>query len=128
VVSLETTFLVDLRSGVPNAVARARELDRTGEPKCIAPPAAAELLVGAYRIGGAQIARTHELLDSLIWLDMDREACEVAGKIGAELLARGEAIGSADLFIAATSKRHGQRLLTRDRGFARVPGLVVESY
>ena len=59
---------------------------------------------------------------------MDREACEEAGKIGAELLARGEAIGSADLFIAATSKRHGQRLLTRDRGFARVPGLVVESY
>ncbi len=126
--SLETTFLVDLRNGVPSAVEKARELDRTGEPKCIAPPAAAELLVGAHRIGGAQVARTRELLDSLVWLDMDREACEEAGRIGAELLARGETIGSADLLIAATSKRHRQRLLTRDRGFARVPGLVVESY
>ena len=59
---------------------------------------------------------------------MDRQACEEAGRIGAELLGRGEMIGSADLFIAATSKRHGQRLLTRDRGFARVPGLTLETY
>lgn len=126
--SLETTFLVDLRSGSPNALAKARDLERTGEPKCITPPAAAELLVGAYRIGGDQVRRTRDLLDSLVWLEMDRESCEEAGKIGAELLSRGEAIGSADLLIAATSKRYGQRLLTRDRGFARVPGLAVESY
>ncbi|MFQ6013441.1 MAG: PIN domain-containing protein [Thermoplasmata archaeon] len=127
-VSLETTFLVDLRRGDPAAVAKARELEAAGETKCVTPPVAAELFLGAYRFGTEHVVRTQSLLASLVWLDMDREACEEAGRMGAELLARGEAIGAADLFIAATSKRHGHRLLTRDRAFPRVPGLTVEAY
>ncbi len=86
-VSLETTFPVDLLNGVDAAVAEAKEL-----------------------------------------LEMDMEACHEAGRIGADLLSRGEAMGSADLFIAAISKRHGQRVLTRDRTFAKVRGLTVETY
>ncbi len=70
----------------------------------------------------------HESLESLILLPADMEACEEAGHLGAQLLARGETICGVDLLIAATSKRHGQRLLTRDRSLARVPGLSFETY
>jgi len=128
VVSLDTSFLVDLRKGTPGALLKAQELEDSGEPKCVTSVAAAEFLVGAYRAGGAQLARTRSLLGSLVLLDADMEACEESGRLGAELLARGEPVSVADLLIAAVSKRHGQRLLTRDQVFARIPGLTVETY
>lgn len=128
VVSLETTFLVDLLNEASAAMRRARTLEESGEPKCVTPPAAAEVLIGAYFLGGRELAKAHELLESLTLLPFDPEAYHEAGKIGADLLARGEALGAADLFIAAVTKRHGQRLLTRDRSFARVRGLQVETY
>jgi len=128
VVSLETTFLVDLLNGEAAAVRRAEELQAQGETLCVASPAVAEVLIGAYYVGGPELARAQELLESLIFLELDREACEEAGRIGADLIVRGEALGSADLFIAAISKRHGQRLLTRDRAFSRIRGLTLETY
>lgn len=128
IVSLETTFLVDLLRGVPAAVARGTALDEAGEPRCVTAPAASELLVGAHHLGGSELARATALLDSLTLLDFDLEACHEAGRIGASLIARGETIGTIDLLIAAITKRHGQRLLTRDIGFARVQGLGVEMY
>ena len=127
-VSLETTFLIDLLNGVPSAVARARALDESGEPKTVTPPAAAELLVGAYFVGGKELGRAQELLDSLTLLEFDREAYQEAGRMGADLMAQGEAMGAADLFIAAITRRHRQRLLTRDRRFGRIRGLTVETY
>ena len=127
-VSLDTTFLIDLRRGLPAAAAKAAALESSGEPKCVTPAAAAEFLVSAHRIGGPTLVQTRELLDSLVLLDMDRESCEEVGRIGADLVARGETLGAIDLLIAAVSKRHGQRLVTRDHGFARVPGLMVETY
>ena len=128
VVSLETTFLIDLLSGVPAAVSLAKALEEAGETRCVTPPAAAELLIGAYYVGGQELTRAENLLDALLLLQFDREAYREAGRIGADLLSRGEGLATTDLFIAAISKRHGQALLTRDRSFARVRGLTVETY
>lgn len=128
VASLETTFLVDLLRGDPEAIARAKALEDTGEPKCVAPPAVSELLIGAHRIGGRELERAGDLVESLTLLDFDLEACQEAGRLGASLIARGEPMSTVDLLIAAVSKRHGQRLITRDRGFTRVRGLAVETY
>jgi predicted nucleic acid-binding protein len=127
-VSLDSSFLIDLLAGELRAVEKARELDRTGEPRWITAPAAAEVLVGAHRLGGAYLTRTRQLVDSLPVLPFDREACHEAGRLGSELLARGASVATADLFIAAVTRRHGQRLLTRDPSFGRIPGLSVEGY
>jgi len=126
--SLETTFLIDLLRKDPRAVARAQALEASGEPKCVTAPAAAEILIGAYLRGGQAPDRARELLASLVFLPFDHESCEEAGRLGAQLIAHGEEVPTPDLFIAAITKRHGQRLLTRDRSFARVPGLTVETY
>lgn len=125
---MDTSFLIDLRKGLPAAVAKAKAIEESGEPRCVTFPVAAELLIGAHRFGGAQLERTRELLGSLLLLETDMESCEEAGRLGAELISRGETMGGVDLLVAAISKRHGQRLLTRDRSFARVPGLAVETY
>lgn len=126
--SLESTFLVDLLRGDPEALARAKALEDAGEPKCATAPAIAELLISAHRIGGRGLDRARELAESLTLLDFDLEACREAGRLGASLIARGERMSTVDLLIAAISKRHGQRLITRDRGFTRVRGLAVETY
>ncbi len=126
--SLETTFLIDLLNGEPAAVSRAEALDAAGETKCVTAPAAAEVLIGAYYLGGHDLTHAQELLDSLVLLDFDRDAYHEAGRIGADLLSQGEMLGATDLLIAAISKRHGQSLLTRDRSFTRVRGLTVETY
>ena len=127
-VSLDSTFIIDLLRRVPSAVKLLDRLEADRDPRFVTPPAAAEVMVGAYGFGGKSLRVAESLLKSLQWLEFDWEACQLAGRIEAELIARGEPIGASDLFIAAVSLRHGQRLITRDRGFARVPGLHVETY
>jgi len=127
-VSLDSSFLIDLLTGNARAIEKARELDSRHEPRYITPPAASEVLVGAFRLGGAYYTRTKLLVDSLPLLQFDRVACQEAGRLGAELSARGTPMGQSDLFIAAISLRHGERLLTRDRAFVQVPGLSIEGY
>jgi predicted nucleic acid-binding protein len=126
--SLDSTFLIDLLRRVPAAVEHLDRLEGSREPRFVTPPAAAEVLVGAHGIGGRSLQVAEELLQSLQWLEFDWEACRLAGRIEAGLIAKGEPMSAADLFIAAVTLRHGQRLITRDRAFARVPGLRVETY
>ena len=63
--SLDASFLIDLLRGDPAAVEKADALDRAGERMSIAAPALAEVLVGAYYKGGADLTRTLETLASL---------------------------------------------------------------
>lgn len=127
-VSLDATFLIDLLDGTSEAVEKAEELDGSDEPLEVTPPAAAEVLTGAYFAGGEYLNRTLELVGSLDLLEFDWDASEEVGRIGGDLMRRGQTLGWMDLLIAAVTKRHKRRLLTKDPDFARIPGLVVESY
>jgi tRNA(fMet)-specific endonuclease VapC len=51
-----------------------------------------------------------------------------AGRIDRELAEIGGALGENDLWIAATARSWGMRLITRDRAFDRVPRLTVVRY
>ncbi len=127
-VSLDTTFVVDFLTGYPAAVERFRRLESDRSVVCISPSAVAETLVGASGGEPRHLRAAEEFLRSLNWLEFDWESCRLAGRIGSELSSRGEPLSAADLFIAAVSLRHGHSLLTRDRAFARVRGLSVETY
>ena len=111
--------MINLLNGMPAAVARARSLDETGEPKIVTAPAAAEVLVGAYYLGGKEIGKAQELLDCLTLIEFDREAFHEAGRIGANLLAQGESMGAADI----RDRRGGPRSV---RGFL-CAGLIPEA-
>lgn len=127
-VSLDATFLIDLLDGTPEATEKAAELDRSDEPLEVTPPSAAEVLTGAHFAGGDYLVQTRKLLGGLDLLAFDGDACEEAGRMGADLMKRGQTLGWRDLLIAAVTKRHGARLLTKDPDFARIPGLIIESY
>lgn len=89
-----------------------------------------ELNYGLRRVGRqAALAALGRLVQSVAVIDFDLEAADHAARIRIELEALGTPIGSADLIIAATARRHGCTLVTRNtREFGRVPELSIEDW
>ena len=125
---LDASFLIDLVRAVPEAVRKAESLAASGERLSVAAPALAELLIGAYHRGGEDLRKTLDLVAQLDVVDVDADAAAEAGRLGAELLRRGEAAPMTDLLIAACARLHSLVLVTRDETFARIPGVAAESY
>lgn len=125
---LDASFLIDLVREVPEAVRKAESLAASGERLCVAAPALAEFLIGAYHRGGEDLRKTLELAGQLDVVEVDAEVAAEAGRLGAELLRRGEAAPMVDLLIAACTKIRNIVLVTRDPAFSTIPGVVVETY
>ena len=126
--ALDSSFLIDLIRADPRASAKVDEMARAGETAEVPAPALAEMLVGANFGRSDELRRTLELAASLQVADTDRTIAFEAGRLGAELLRKGTPMALPDLLIAATAKVRGHILLSRDAGFARIPGLAVETY
>ncbi len=125
---LDSTFLIDLLKGDAAAVAKMREIEALGEAVSLAAPCLTELLVGAHFKGGALLKETLDLVSRIDVLEVDAAVAGEAGRLGAELLRRGQGLPTTDLLIAAAARLHAQVLVTRDTDFARIPGLAIEGY
>ena len=84
--------------------------------------------MGAHCRCGPRVRTAIELLAGLGILTADGAVASQASELGAELIRRGVRPSAADLLIAASVRVHRKVLLTRDRGFAAIPGLAVETY
>lgn len=124
----DASFVVDLLAGDEGARRKAAELEASGERLSISVPAMAEVLMGAHFAGGAYLRRTLELVAGLEVLPADGALAAEAGELGAELMRRGARPGAADLIVAASARLHRRILLTRDKAFATMPGVAVETY
>ncbi|WP_255192178.1 PIN domain-containing protein [Natronobeatus ordinarius] len=76
---LDTPFLIDVLDGAEAARETMEELDREGERHGVTPVAAAELWIGANLGSAREFRRTEELLESLLWLEVDRSVARRAG-------------------------------------------------
>ena len=102
-----------------------------GDAVAIATISASELLHGPHRMTNA-VARARverqveQLLTQLTTIDFDLEIARLHARLGADLAAKGTAIGAHDLIIAATALSLDYRVATRDRrSFPKIPGLAV---
>ena len=97
----------------------------------IATICAAELMHGPHRMANAvareRAERTVEiLLDCFSIVDFDLEIARLHARLGADLAAKGTAVGAHDLIIAATALSLGYAIATRDRrSFPKIRGLDV---
>lgn len=125
---LDSTFLIDLLRAEPSAVNRAREIDQENDQVATPALCVAELLRGALLGNRRELHRTEELLSQVEVLPLDFDTAREAAQIAADCQKRGRDVPLLDCTIAATARRHKARLVTRDVDFARVPGLLVETY
>lgn len=97
---------------------------------CISAVTQGELLYGlARRPGSRGLAQAvRELLSRLEVLAWDEAVATRYGVLRARLEMAGQPLGSLDALIAAHAVASDTRLVTNDRAFARVPGLVVEDW
>jgi tRNA(fMet)-specific endonuclease VapC len=126
--ALDASFVIDVIRGERGAAEKVASMESVGELAAVPAPALAEVLIGAYFSGGETLRRTLQFAAAVSVAETDHTVATEAGRMGAELLKRGESLPLPDLLVAATAKVRGQVLLTRDSGFARIPGLTVENY
>jgi predicted nucleic acid-binding protein len=127
---LDTSFLVDLLHGKPQALNLKETFDRGNEMISVAAPSVMELWLGALqsKYSGAERAKILGLLEVLDVMPLDLNAAKEAAEIEADLVSRGVTISTEDIMIAAIAKVNGEKVVTRDEHFTRIPGLIVLKY
>lgn len=95
---------------------------------------ASELLHGVHRAKRADVrARRSAFVEAILsqfpLLSIDLPTARTHSRVWSELAKTGKMIGPHDLWIAAACIAHGLTLATGNaREFARVPGLVIETW
>ena len=126
--SVDAAFCIDLAKGDEGARSKAEEISKSGERVAISASALAEFLVGAFHQGGRRLAQALEMASGFEVLELTEQIALEAARLGGECARRGQAVGTMDLLIAATAKHHRGPVVSRDTDFARVPGLMLETY
>jgi len=130
-VCLDTSFIIDIWRGKPEAIAIKNTLKQQEEIFTIATPVIMELAAGAQlseRIESEKQKIRQFLLDNTI-LHFDAESAFRAGEIRADLEKRGEEIDAEDIMIGAIAIQNGETVVTRNvKHFKKIKGLKIQGY
>lgn len=129
---LDTSYILDVEADDPDAVERARDLERSGRPQRLSSMTLYVLTfgVGYAAVPEAEQRRVAGVLGTREVYDADAVVMRNAGRLDGELTRRADAIGDVgDLSIGATALVHDEPVLTRNVDhFERIDGLRVETY
>lgn len=125
---LDTNFYVAFKRKQEPALDRLRQVEYIGVSTIVL----GELLSG-FRCGSRETENRRELdqfLDSprVEVLSIDEETVEFYAGVFRALRDKGRPIPSNDLWIAATSLRHGLALATLDEHFRYIDGLLLAGF
>lgn len=132
-ICIDTTVLIDefRAAGDPGAAVNRILLIHGGEALIVPVAAAGEFLDGAAMVSEARVQEALMLLRARRVVSAHLDVAEHYGRITA-LLRRKKSLGGRshnDLWIAATARANGARLLTRNGSdFSGIPGLEVLTY
>ncbi|AKG92223.1 putative nucleic acid-binding protein, contains PIN domain [Geoglobus ahangari] len=124
-ICLDTNILVDiLREDVSSSDIESKI---EGEEICITSISLFEIWHGIFLSGKRkkEIKVIEALEKSVEVLSFDSKAARLSAEIYTESKKKGFEIPPLDALIAGTAKRHGARLLTRDKHFTKIEGLEV---
>lgn len=125
---LDTNAYTALKKGEP----RIRDIIETEEDIYLPAVVLGELYAGFYT--GTNFDRNIRELDLFLSkpgvhsMDLSRPIADRYGALVRELKSRGTPIPTNDIWIAAAVLASGAKLLTRDRHFEMVPGIIVVSF
>jgi tRNA(fMet)-specific endonuclease VapC len=127
---LDTDTFVYIRRGRPEKTKARFQRLRPGEA-VMSVITYGKLIYGIAKkgVGPEPMLRLEELTQIVQVIPMAPETARVYGGIRAALSAKGEVIGSNDLWIAAHAVTAGLTLVTNnEREFRRVPDLKIENW
>lgn len=89
-----------------------------------------ELSFGAYRSARVEqnLRRMDLFLHDIVVLPFDRATADEYGRVYSELRRKGRPIPVNDMWIAAQARQYDMPLVTRDRHFQHVEGLICVSW
>lgn len=125
---VDTSFCIDFIRGDHGAVALARELEAAGEQISVPSPVVTEFLTGAYSRKGKELEKSIALFERLSVAETSYAVALEAARIGGECIRKGEPRATLDLLVAATAVSLRCPLVTRDRDFSSIPGLILVTY
>lgn len=127
---LDTSFIVDLLRGKPEAHQKLAEMEAEEVPLSTTEINVLELYRGAYLSGKTyqNLEEIKKLLECFQVLELEEPVYEIFASLSARLLSEGKPIGAFDELIAAITLLQEGQIVTRDKHFKKVPGLEVTSY
>jgi tRNA(fMet)-specific endonuclease VapC len=129
-VLLDTTFLLDLRHGDPDAVSLARDLDASSARQRISVISVFELYTGIVQSEGTdEHERVLAVVETKDIVPVDWPVATKAGRLHGTLVNEGNQVDVRDCLIAATALTLEEPVVTRNVGhFERFDGLILRSY
>ncbi|MHA2107944.1 MAG: type II toxin-antitoxin system VapC family toxin [Candidatus Hodarchaeales archaeon] len=128
---LDTSFLIDVLRKYTPAKTLLDDLDKEG-PHVTNTIVAHEFLVGGYGTTNSEmeLKARNGLLSRIVILDFDLAAANRSAIIEADLRAKGEMIGGADILIAGTMISRGiSTLVTKNtRHFEKIPHINIQTW
>ncbi len=128
---LETSFLIDVLKGRPEAADLARELDREDIALYVPTPALFELWLGAGLAASrrGEIEKIESLVGSYDLMLFSEADAREAGLMQAQLAKSGNTISAVDVMLAGMARSRDETLVTSDRDFSMVRNQVrLRSY
>ena len=128
---LDTTFVIDLIDGLPEAVEKLKSLQEQQEMLFVTTPTIFELWTGITQSDRPEREKEKVLrvLETQLILDLHRESAEEGGIINGTLINEGQRIDPEDCLIAGIAKQYGDAVLTRNvKHFQRIKGINIETY
>lgn len=128
---LDTSFLIDLMDGLPEAEEKLKLLGKKREVQFVTAPSLFELWSGIEQSKKPEEEKLKVLavLSTQTVLSLDKNCAEGAGKIDGQLAKQGKPIEPEDSMIAGIAINCKEPVLTRNVAhFSRIKGLKVETY
>ncbi|MFB6309277.1 MAG: type II toxin-antitoxin system VapC family toxin [Haloarculaceae archaeon] len=128
---LDTSFLIDLMDGRPQAVTEARRLDESGTTQRIPAQVVYELYVGVGYTDQPREERRkiQAVLDSRPVEETTPEIAKLAGRVNGELKRAGQTVATGDMLIGTIARHYDEPVLTGTPGdFEPIPDVAVRTY
>ncbi|MEK6961516.1 MAG: type II toxin-antitoxin system VapC family toxin [Nanoarchaeota archaeon] len=129
-IGLDTTFVIDLLKGRPEAMAKSKDI--ADETLVVTPVTVFEVFMGVYSRKDPreeEERQTIDFFDQVETIPLTPISARLGAKAAGTLARSGESPQSTDAMIASALAFHGcTSIVTRDKDFLKFKGLKVINY
>lgn len=122
---LDSNIIIDIFRGNQKVIDRIKEIKVINVPVIVI----GELYFGAHKSDQTEkrVAQIQQLETKVTILEVTPLTANIYGELKNQLRAKGTPTPENDIWIAAITKEHDLTLITKDKDFQKVEGILIES-